>query len=398
MLGIYAEAQSETDEDRRTKLAKHAVRSESASKIKDMILMAESEKRIRAAADEFDGDPWSLNVANGIVDLKTGELHGHDPAAMHSKIAKASYVPGVPAPRWDAFLERILPDAEVREFVQKFAGYSMTGDVSAQALAFLWGGGSNGKTTFLEALRDVLGGYAYQAGGDLLVSKRERGAGELAAMAKLRGRRFVTTVEVDDGKRMAEGLVKELTGERTINAKLMRQNPVEFVNVSKVWLAANHKPEVRGQDWAMWRRIKLVPFTVTIPDEEKDDHLGAKLAEERDGILRWLIEGCLKWQRDGLKAPEAVSAATAQYREESNPLQDWIEERCEVATGAVTEFSELREDYLSYCKREAIRMPLPTKRFGSALKEHGFEADKGTGGVRVRRGIRLRGAADRLGF
>jgi putative DNA primase/helicase len=290
----------------------------------------------------------------------------------------------------------VLPDADVRRFVQKFAGYSITGDVSAQALAFLWGGGSNGKTTFLETLREVVGGYAYQAGGDLLVSKRERGAGELAAMAKLRGRRFVTTVEVDDGKRMAEGLVKELTGERTINAKLMRQNPVEFVNVSKVWLAANHKPEVRGQDWAMWRRIRLVPFTVTIPDHEKDEHLGAKLLEERDGILAWLVAGCLLWQAEGLKPPEAVMAATAQYREESNPLQDWIEERCELAAEAETPFSDLREDYLNYCKRESIRLPLRTKAFGNALKEHDLEATKGTGGVRMRQGVRLRGSGMRF--
>jgi putative DNA primase/helicase len=311
-IGIFEEAARDVEDERRKKLGAWAVRSEGRAALSNMIALAESELGIAILPDALDSHPWKLNVANGTVDLTTGELLPHDPAELHTKIAGAAYDAGAAAPLWDKFLAEILPNAEVRAFVQKFMGYCLTGSVREQALAFLWGAGSNGKTTFLEAVREAMGDYAHQAGGDLLVAKRERSAGDMAAIASLRGRRLVTTLEVDDGVRLAEGLVKELTGERTIIAKLMRRDPVEFENVSKICLAANHKPEVRGQDFAMWRRIKLIPFTVTIPDERKDANLGEKLAQERDGILGWLVEGCLAYQRDGLGEPAVIKAATAE--------------------------------------------------------------------------------------
>jgi putative DNA primase/helicase len=388
-LGINHEVAHETDDGRRDALRKHARHSEGLAQLRNMITLAESELEVVARVDAFDSDAWALNVANGIVDLKTGELRPHDPAELHSQIAGAAYVAGATAPLWGTFLERILPDPDVRAFVQRMAGYSMTGDVSAQVLPFLYGSGQNGKTTLLEVLRAVLGDYGYQAGSDLLVSKRERGAGEQAAVAKLRGRRFVTTVEVDEGKQMAEGLVKELTGERTINAKLMRQNPFEFVNRSKVWLAANHKPEVRGQDWAIWRRILLVPFEVQITEAEKDPALAGKLLAEREGILAWLVAGCLAYQAEGLKPPGGVSRATKDYRDESNPLRDWIEACCEDDPAAEERFSDLRASYMDWARLERVAMPLKPRRFGDALKAAGYLPDSGAANVKTRRGIRL---------
>jgi putative DNA primase/helicase len=190
---IYAEAAREADEADRKSLAQHGRYSESAPRLRDMVRLAQSEPGIPVAPSDFDADGWSLNVDNGIVDLRTGELRPHQPTELHTKLAPAAFDAAARAPRWDAFLEEVLPDAAVRHFVQKFVGYSLTGSVSEQVLAFLYGAGANGKSVFLGALRAVLGDYAMEAAPDLLVSKRERSAGDLSAVADLRGRRFVST-------------------------------------------------------------------------------------------------------------------------------------------------------------------------------------------------------------
>jgi putative DNA primase/helicase len=397
-VGILGEALLERDEDRRKRLAKWAATSESAARLRDMVSVAATEPEQAITIDELDADPWSLNVANGVLDLRPGrcgELRPHDPAELHTKIAAASYNGHYDprhAPNFDKFIKRILPDPKVRRYVQQFVGYSLTGDTSEQVLAFLWGSGSNGKSTLLDAVRDTLGGYAWQATGELLVSKRERGAGDEAAKASLRGRRLVTTVEVDDGKRMAEGLVKELTGERKITAKLMRRNPIEFDNVSKIFLAANHKPVVtRGGD-AMWRRIRLIPFTEKIAGDEIDKKLPEKLATERNAILAWAVDGLIQLQAESTwYVPPAVLAATADYREESNLLREWLDEFTVEEASATSTFKELKHSYVNvYCEREKIKMPMKARQFGDLLSEAGFAGDTGTGNVAIRRGLRLK--------
>jgi putative DNA primase/helicase len=389
--GILVEAALEPDDTRRQALAKWSSASESAARLRDMVRLAQSEAGIPIVPAQLDADPWRLNVANGIIDLRTGELRPHDPGELHAKLAPAALDPQANAPRWEGFLAEVLPDPAVRRFVQKFAGYSLTGSVAEQVLAFLHGEGANGKSVFLGALRAVLGDYSMEAAPELLVSKRERSAGDLSAVADLQGRRFVSTIELDDGQRLAEGLVKQLTGEGTLKSKRMRQDFFEFPNVSKLWLAANHKPTVRGTDHAIWRRIRLVPFEVTIPADRRDPHLLERLAEERDGILSWLVEGCLAWQHEGLAPPDAVSAATGDYREESHPLRDWLDECTESDPGARTAFSDLWVSYGEWSKRERIRMPLGRKRFADALSEAGYEKATGTNNVKTRRGLRLLG-------
>jgi putative DNA primase/helicase len=206
-VGILAEALLEVDEDRRKRLAKWATTSESAARLRDMVSVASTEVEQAITIDALDAAPWSLNVANGILDLRPGhcgELGDHAQAALHTKLANASYNgPYDPrhAPNFDRFIKQILPDPKVRRYVQQFCGYALTGDTSEQVLAFLWGDGSNGKSTLLDVIRDVMGDYALQAGGELLVSKREASAGSEAAKASLRGRRLVTTVEVRQRQR-----------------------------------------------------------------------------------------------------------------------------------------------------------------------------------------------------
>jgi putative DNA primase/helicase len=384
---MYADAAEIEKDDARESVVKWARQSESAHALRAMMTLAHSDRKVSIRDADLDSDPWTLNVANGTVDLRTGELRPHDSAEMHSKVAGAGYVAGVDAPRWQAFLERVLPDAEVREFVHKLAGYSVAGEVGENVLPFPYGPGANGKSVFLGVLREVLGDYATEAAPDLLVARRERGIP--VDVADLRGYRFVTTTEVEGGRQMASDVMKRITGEPRLKARKMRQDFESFVNVTKLWMAANDRPRVDGLDEAIWRRIRLIPFDVTIPPVERDPDLMRKLLEERDGILTWAIEGCLAYGRDGLIPPPAVMAATDEYRSDSNPLLEWVDADCELDATASTGRAALRESYERYCKRTYAKpVPARSSKWAAALEELGCRIER-EGGARVWGGIKL---------
>ncbi len=275
-------------------LARHALASESRARIEAMIALARSEPGIPIRPEEMDLDQWLLNAENGTIDLRTGELREHRREDLITKLAPVEYDPSAEAPTWEVCLKTWLPSEGLRRFVQKAVGYALTGDVSEQVLLFLYGTGANGKSTLINALMEAMGDYALQAAPELLTVKASAHPTELA---DLKGARFVASVEVEDGKHLAESLVKQMTGGDRIKARFMRADFFEFSPTHKVFLAANHKPEVRGTDTGIWRRIKTVPFDVTIPKGERDPALLAKLRDELPGILRWAVEGCLLWQR-----------------------------------------------------------------------------------------------------
>ncbi|PLS83054.1 MAG: hypothetical protein CYG60_22800, partial [Actinobacteria bacterium] len=304
---IYGEAQEASDSSIRRELAGHATKCEAESRLRAMIALAQSEEGIPVRIDDLDADPWILNVRNGTIDLKTGELREHRREDLITKIAPVEYDPDAKAPTWEAFLERILPSEAIRRFVQRIMGYSLTGDVSAQILPFLHGLGANGKSTLVNTTLEMLGDYGQLAAPELLLSKRGAHPTELA---DLKGARLVASVEIEDGRKMAESLVKQLTGGEKVKARYLHKDFFEFDPTHKVFLVANHKPEVLGTDHAIWRRVKLIPFDVTIPEEEQDPRLPEKLQAELPGILAWAVRGCLDWQRDGLAEPEEVKAAT----------------------------------------------------------------------------------------
>ncbi len=378
-------------------VARWARASESRRAIEAMVKLAEAQPRlvVKDGAEALDADPNVLNVNNGILGLGTLELDAHDPKRLLTKVTRAAYDPTAEAPFWHEFLELILPDEDVREWVQMAAGYSLLGTYS-EFLFIPWGGGQNGKSTFLGALRDVLGDYASEANAELLVAKREFGAAAESALAGLRGKRFVTTVETEQGKRMAEVLVKQLTGEGEITAKFMRRDYFTYTNQAAVWLATNHKPIVQGMDLAMWRRIRLIPFDVTIPEDRRlePDDVRRRLQAERDGILRWLIEGLQKCrERGGLNPPpEVVTCATEAYKAQMDPLKEWLEDECELDTEAFVPSSRLRQSYETHCHL-AGRQPLGANRLTEELSRLGFAADRDyvdSVRARVRRGLRLR--------
>jgi P4 family phage/plasmid primase-like protien len=380
---MLLEAYEIEDDEKRKELVKWAFGSESADKISALLKQAQSEPGIPVLTDAMDQDPWLFNCLDGTINLKNGALRPHDPADTITKLAPVHYDPDATCPRFDAFLERIIPDANVRAFLQRAVGYSLTGETSEQCLLFLHGSGANGKSTFLAILQELFGDYGCQAAPELLeATKTSRHPTELA---DLFGARLVATIEVDEGRQMAESLVKQMTGGDRMKARFMRENFFEFSPTHKIFLAANHKPAVRGDDEGIWRRIHLVPFGVTIPAAARDKNIVAKLRQELPGILHWALRGCLQWQNSGLGVPEAVARATASYRAEQDALGAFLSECCVVSIGEWVPSAWLRECYENWCKERGDK-PLTGSGFGDRLRDKGCETKSGRSGDRVVRG------------
>ena len=384
--GIYGEAAAAEDEDRRKALAKHARDSESESKIRAMLELAKPE--VPVAPDKLDAAPWLLNAPNGTVDLRSGELREHRREDLVTKMAGVEYRPGAHAPTWEAFLGRALPGEELRGFVQRAAGYSATGDTSEQCMLINHGAGANGKSTFHEALAAALGDYAMRTPTEMLMSKR--GGGVPNDVARLKGARFVSASETEEGRRLAESLIKDLTGQDTISARFMRGEFFDFRPTHKLWLSTNHKPEIRGTDNAIWRRIRLVPWAVSIPPAEQDRKLPAKLRAELAGVLAWVVEGCLEWRRAGLQAPDEVRRATGAYRSEMDVIGAFLRDECEIGQDFKATLKAVYARYEEWCEEGGERAE-SKRKFNARLTERGQFEDRrsGPGGLREWHGLRL---------
>jgi len=388
VLQIYKEAHVSVDPQERKQIGKHALQSEGMSRLKAMIEAAESESGIPALPEALDNDLWLLNVQNGTLDLKTKALLNHSRDRLITKVAPVKYDADAQCPNWLAFLNRIMDDNDnLIDFLQRVVGYLLTGSTQEQVLFFLYGTGANGKSTFLETLTALLGEYAAQTPTDTLMIKR--GGGVPNDVARLRGARFVSAVEADEGKRLAESLVKQLTGGDTITARFLHKEFFEFKPQFKLLLAANHKPIIRGNDNAIWRRIRLIPFTVTIPPEEQDRKLPINLREELSGILNWALEGCKQWQRDGLGLPDEVKVATDDYRAEMDTIGDFVTSCCLELPNAKVSAKMLYLAYKGWCDNNSERI-MSNKWFVSKLTERGFSRSRGgTNGSYIWTGIDL---------
>jgi putative DNA primase/helicase len=383
---IYRESSAEEDEERRKALAKHARASESETRIRAMVELAKSE--IPASPDQFDADPWLLNTSNGTIALRTGEMREHRREDLITKIAPVEYHADAAAPTWEAFLERVLPGEELRQFVQRAVGYSATGNTSEQCMFIHHGPGANGKSTFQETVSAALGDYAMRTPTETLLVKRTGGVPN--DVARLKGARFVTASETEEGRRLAESLVKDLTGQDTISARFMWAEWFDFKPTHALHLSTNHKPEIRGTDAAIWRRIRLIPWAVTIPSAEQDRELPEKLRAELPGVLGWIVRGCLEWQREGLRAPEEVRQATRAYRAEMDVLAAFLADCCVRGEEETAFAGELWGAWKSWCE-ETGEQHGTQKRFGGRLAERGFlnHRDSKTG-RKVWSGVSLR--------
>ena len=390
---LYTEAGNAESEAERKAVAKWAMASESRTRIDAMIALAESEPGIPVRPDDLDANPWLLNVQNGTIDLKTGNLGMHLTSDGITKLAPVDYDPSAKAPTWDAFLDRVLAgNQELISFLQRAVGYALTANTSEQAFFILYGSGANGKTTFLQAISHAMGDYAQQTPTETLLIKR---TGAIPNdVARLKGTRLVTAIEADEGRRMAESLVKQMTGGDKVAARFLHREWFEFEPTFKIFLGTNHKPTIQGTDHAIWRRIRLIPFEVTIPKAEQNPGLGDKLAEELPGILAWAVRGCLDWQVDGLGMPTDVKAATEGYRQEMDILGGFLGDCCVMTPEAQARAGQLYAAYEEWCKTNGEKAITGTK-FGTNLTERGYTKHKDRGGWSYS-GIGLETLADEL--
>jgi putative DNA primase/helicase len=375
---LYAEAATLSDDDARKSFVRWATSCESKKSLDAMLNLLTHEDGIPIIPDEMDRDPWTLNVENGTLDLRSGKLRPHDPGDLLTKLCPVPYHPDAECPTFETFLQRIFEGRDdLIRFVQALCGYVLTGTVGEQVLPILHGIGANGKSTLVTALLDLLGpDYAMKAPADLLMVRRSEA--HPTELADLFGKRLVVASETGEGCRLNETLVKELTGSERIRARRMRQDFWEFTPTHKVMLCTNHKPSIRGTDHAIWRRIRLIPFTVVIPDEEQDRNLDSKLRAELPGILAWCVRGCLAWNRGGLRPPAEVTEATSEYRSEEDILRAFLDEHCILGRQFKARAADLYGRYKGWAESSGEN-PLSQTRFGKALAERGLEKQRSNG-------------------
>jgi len=392
---IYAEAAAEPDEKRRKRLAGHATRSEAAYRIRALVQLAQTEPEISIRASDLDQGPWLLNVENGTIDLRTAEIRQHRRHDHLTKLVPAEYELGAECPLWKKFLHRVMDgNTALIEFLQRLSGYILTGSTRDRFLVIAHGNGANGKSTFAETLLGLLGDYGRRTPTETLLARRHGGIPN--DLARLKGARFVVAAESDQGRQLAEATIKDLTGGDTVGARFLYSEWFEFRPEFKLWLSTNHKPEIRGTDKAIWDRIRLIPFDVTIPEAEQDRGLREQLEAERPGILAWAVEGCLAWQDRGLAAPEEITAATAGYRSDMDVLGSFLADCCRTAGKERALAADLYEAYGTWCEKNGER-PMSQRQFGMNLSERGF-LRKRSNGRRYWYGLDLRkGSAGSVG-
>jgi putative DNA primase/helicase len=314
--------------------------------------MSESQHHVPILPKQMDTHEMLLNTPCGIINLRTGQTIEHNPDYYLTKITGAEYSPNVDCPRWLTFLGEIFNnDDDLIRYVQKAVGYSLTGTTKEQCVFFLYGNGRNGKSTFLEVVRSIFGDYCSNIQPETIMVKHSQGGAINSDIARLKGARLVTTVEPNEGARLNEGLLKQLTGDDVVTARKLYGDEFEFTPVFKLWMATNHKPIIRGTDTGIWRRIHLIPFTMQIPTSKIDKNLKYKLAAELPGIFHWAVEGCLIWQREGLGMPHAVEAEVREYRREMDVISAFIEDRCSIGVNKSVQSSVLYDAYCDWADK-----------------------------------------------
>lgn len=349
---IYAEVSNCTGDDKRRSLAKHALRSEGRRDVENMLECAKP--YLFVGIDQLDQHPMLFNCRNGIVDLSNGDLIEHDRKYLLTKMADVDYDQNAKCPAFENFLKIITGgDQDLEFFLQRSVGYSLTGRTDEHCLFFLYGTGKNGKSTFVETMRRLMGDYSQRTDIEAIMQTfGGRGGGASPYIAALKGARFVVGSEMPEGRRLNESLVKDLTGGDAIVARNLYSPPFTFYPTYKLWLYGNYKPKVVGTDEGFWRRIRIIPFKVTIPKEIQRpmSEVMAEFEKELSGILTWAVYGCLLWQTNGLQMPDAVKEATISYRGEQDLVQQFIEECCEMQMAFSVNKKDLFNAWRTWCE------------------------------------------------
>lgn len=385
---IHLEAAAADTKDKRVTLANWAVDSESVRRLTAIGLIAQALPSLRAPIADFDADPWVLNTPSGVLDLRTFKVADHDPADLHQLVTAASYDPTATCPRYDQFLLEVFEgDQLVIDFVQRAAGLSLTGVIRDEVFFLCYGDGGNGKSKLLGSWRDTLGDYAGTTAFSTFDGEANRG-GVGDDLAILRGKRFITAIETDQERRLAEAKVKRVTGGDPVSCRKLYGEYFEYVPTYKLWLAINTKPVIRGTDHGIWRRVLVVPFHHRFEGAERNLDIDLALREERDGILRWMVDGLRAYHERGLDPPDCVKVAVEEYRKEMNLLADFVSENCIAEEAAVTPTRELYLRY-SYWSKDYGEKQLSHRAFSIQLRRLGYEP-WASNGVRYWRGLRLR--------
>ncbi len=355
-------------------LLKHARASQNKYSLVAMVELSKSENNILIETKEFNKDGFLLNCVNGIVDLRTGELLSHDCSKYITRMINIDYDPNAKCPKWDWFMNDIFDGSQnLVSYLHKAVGYSLTDSVREQCFFILYGSGRNGKNTFLDTIRGLLGDYACKAGVSTLMVKHNKDSGANEDIADLWGKRMVMASESDKTRTLSEGLIKELTGDKTVKARFLYGHLFEFNPTFKIFLQTNHKPKIRGTDEGIWSRPRLVPFTKFYPPEKRIPDLEEQLIRELPGILRWAVEGCLLWQKEGLGTTPEIDEATAQYKEEEDFTGNFLKECCSRIPGQQILSLKLYEAFKNYAKASGAHFTPDIKDFTHDLEARGLK-------------------------
>ena len=377
---IYHEAAEALDGEDKV-LAQWAARSESLQRIEAMLKLAATEPGVAVHHGRLDADPFLLNVVNGTIDLRTGKLRLHSRDDLLTRLCPVDYDPRAACPTWDELLDLVTGgNKELQAYLQRAAGYTLTGDTGEECLFFAYGHGKNGKSTFMETLGAILGDYSAKTLAESLMTRRSGGISN--DIARLDGPRFVLASELEENRRWSEALVKDLTGNDTITARFLHKEFFEFKPKFKIWCYGNHKPNVGGTDTGFWRRMRLIPFTVEIPESKRVSRsvLDKRLRAEWPGILAWAVRGCLLWQEQGLGSCPEVEQATAEYRAENDVLAEFLKDACVVMPNVRTRVGDLYRAYDQWAKDSGVHYTWTKLDFGKRMREKGFVSGKSTGG------------------
>jgi P4 family phage/plasmid primase-like protien len=400
---LWEGAKTEADDDRKKTARAWALKSCGRASIANAIELAKSEPGIPVTVDMLDADPWLLNVANGVLDLRTGELHAPDRGLLMTKMAAVAYVPGARSPLWDAFVSRLTGgDAELAAYIQRAMGYALFGAWREKLFWFGYGPPDGGKSTFLGVVSDVLGDYAVSADASTWMVQHNTG-GNRGDVTRLLGARLVTTLEVRANARFDQQLMKAVTGGDALTAAAKYEHEIQFRPTFALWFGANDRPIIPDDDEGFWNRVRCVPFTHPIPAAEQDKALREKLTgpEHAPAVLAWLVEGCLAWQRAGVGTCAAVEAATRAYRRDMNQAAGFFDECCELTGNPADKIGAkaLRTRYERWCDANGVRKPLQGKAWRSRLLGLGVtggddDSREGAGERRDRQWFGLRFRAD----
>lgn len=389
ILDYYVEASKIVDDKVRKRLIDQARKSESQRAIRAMTELANSNRTMAIIPDNFDQDIYIFNLKNGTIDLKTLEFREHRPTDMLTKITEIEYKPEANCPKWLAFLDKIFEgDKDLIDYLQTALGYSITGNIGEQCLFILYGIGANGKTTFINVIQEILGDYGINTPFDTFLSKG-KGSNIPNDLARMRGARFVTAVEAGEGRKFNEAVLKNMSGSDPITARFLRQEYFDFYPECKIWLATNHKPVVKEFSSGFWRKIRLIPFKITIPEEERILEYDKILLQERAGIFNWIFTGYKKWKEEKLKTPEKIKEATEEYKDQMDVLIEFIDECCIESHKVQATTKDLYIKYDKWCE-ENKEKALYKAVFGRRLEERGYKSIKiGKGRNKGWRGIDL---------